>query len=78
MLLGMGVLALLVVIGGVVMAIIMAGRQASEERPPMSEPTDFVAPVSSGGYAWRNVDETPDQFKQRIARENAAGDREKT
>ena len=77
MLLGMGVLALLVVIVGVVVVIMMAGRQANEERAPRSEPGDFVAPVSSGGYAWRAVDETPDQFKDRIRKENTASDGKK-
>lgn len=73
MLLGIGLIALVVLIIGVVVAVGMAGRQASEEQSPKSEPSDFVAPVSSGGYAWRNVDESADQFKDRIARENAAG-----
>ena len=74
MLLAMGLLALAVVIGGVVVAITMAGRQASLEQAPKSEPGDFVAPVSSGGYAWRNVDESADEFKSRIASKNAAID----
>jgi hypothetical protein len=67
----LGVVALIVVIGGMVLAIRLAGAQESAERPPPSEPTDFVAPVSSGGYAWRGVDETPEQFRERVARENA-------
>ena len=72
MVLGMGLLALLVVIVGVVVAVGKAGRQATEEHAPKSEPSDFVAPVSSGGYAFRSVDESAEDFKARIARENAS------
>ncbi len=71
MLLALGVVALVVVIGGVVATIMMAGRQANEESP-LSQPGDFVAPVSSGHYRFRTVDETPEQFRQRITRENAS------
>ncbi len=78
MLLGMGLLALVVVIVGVVVAVAMAGRQATDGRAPRSEPGDFVAPISSGGYAWRTVDESPADFKERIARENAPSDSKKT
>jgi hypothetical protein len=70
MALGMGLVALVIVAVGVVVAILFAGRQADEEAAPKSEPSDFVAPVSSGGYAWRRTDETPEQFKERVAREN--------
>lgn len=71
MLLALGVVALVVVIGGVVATIMMAGRQASEESP-LSQPGDFVAPVSSGHYRFRTVDETPEQFRARITRETAS------
>ena len=71
MLLALGILALVVVIVGVVATIMMAGRQANEESP-LSQPDDFVAPVSSGHYRFRTVDETPEQFRERISRENAA------
>ena len=80
MMLGIGLVALVVVIVGVVIAIGMAGRQETEEAArsgARSEPGDFVAPISSGGHAWRNVDETADQFKERVARENAAIDGKK-
>ncbi len=73
MALTMGIIALVVVVVGVIMAVVFAGRQADEEAGPKSQPSDFVAPVSSGGYAWRQTDETPEQFKERVARENAAG-----
>ena len=73
MALGLGILALVVVIVAVVVAIVLAGRQADVEAAPKSEPSDFVAPVSSGGFAWRQTDETPEQFRERVARENAAG-----
>ena len=45
--------------------------QAREETAPASVPTDFVAPVSSGGFSWRRTDESLEQFQARIARENA-------
>jgi hypothetical protein len=73
MALALGIFALAIVVVGVVVAIILAGRQADVEAGPKSEPSDFVAPVSSGGFAWRQTDETPEQFKERVARENAAG-----
>jgi hypothetical protein len=72
MVLALGVVALLVVVGGVTAALFLAQRQAREESEPASSPGDFVAPVSSGGYSWRRTDETPEQFHERIARENAA------
>jgi hypothetical protein len=65
----LGVVALIVVIGGMVVAMRLATAQESEQRPPPSEPSDFVAPVSSGEYAWRRVDETAEQFRARVARE---------
>jgi hypothetical protein len=72
MLFVLGLLALLAVIAGVTAVVVMAARQSTEDGPP-SEPSDFVAPVSSGGYAWRGVDETTEDFRARIARENAPG-----
>jgi hypothetical protein len=74
MALALGVVALLIVLVGVVAAIVLAGRQADVEAAPKSEPTDFVAPVSSGGFAFRQTDETPEQFRARVARENAAAE----
>lgn len=71
MLLALGIVALVVVIVGVVATIMMAGRQANEESP-LSQPGDFVAPVSSGHFRFRTVDESPEQFRERITRENAA------
>ena len=70
MMLALGIFALVIVVGAVVAVIVMAGRQASENAPT-SEPTDFVVPSSRGGYAWRKVDETPEQFHERVAREDA-------
>jgi hypothetical protein len=71
MVLVLGVLALVVVVGGVMAALMLASRQAREETAPASSPGDFVAPVSSGGYSWRRTDESLEQFQERIARENA-------
>jgi hypothetical protein len=72
MALAMGMVALGVVLVAVVVAIVFAGRQADQEAAPKSEPGDFVAPVSSGGYRFRRTDETPEQFHDRVARENAS------
>jgi hypothetical protein len=72
-LLVIGLVALLVVVVGVVTVIALARRQEQEagDKAPVSLPSDFVAPVSSGGYHWRHEDETPEEFHKRIARENA-------
>ena len=67
----LGVAALVAVIAGVLTVIAMARRQANVESPPPSEPTDFVAPVSSGGYAWRRTDESAKEFHDRVARANS-------
>lgn len=71
MMLVLGLVALVVVIGGVVATILMASRASRDDRPPPSEPSDFVAPVSSGGYRFRQVDESTEDFRARVARENA-------
>jgi hypothetical protein len=75
MVLVLGVVALVVVVGGVTAALALAARQAREEAAPASSPGDFVAPVSSGGYSWRRTDESAEQFHERIARENGASSR---
>jgi hypothetical protein len=67
----LGIVALVCVVGGVAAVLVLARRQVSEEAPPESLPSDFVAPVSSGGYRWRKTDETPEEFHARVARENA-------
>jgi hypothetical protein len=67
----LGVLALVAVIVGVLSVLLMASRQAREDAAPVSRPGDFVAPVSSGGYRRRRADETTDEFRQRVAKENA-------
>jgi hypothetical protein len=67
----LGIIALAAVIGGVLAVIAMARRQANVDSPPPSAPTDFVAPVSSGGYAWRRTDESAEEFRERVARERA-------
>jgi hypothetical protein len=71
MVLMLGVVALVVVVAGVATVLMLAARQAREETAPASVPTDFVAPVSSGGFSWRRTDESLEQFRERIARENA-------
>lgn len=72
MVLVLGVVALIVVVAGVVLVLSLAARQAREDDGPASVPTDFVAPVSSGGYSWRRTDESLEDFQARIARMNAA------
>ncbi|HEY3816123.1 MAG TPA: hypothetical protein VGL81_03075 [Polyangiaceae bacterium] len=71
MVLVLGIVALGVVIAGVASVLVLAARQAREETGPASVPTDFVAPVSSGGFSWRRTDETLEQFQARVAQENA-------
>jgi hypothetical protein len=74
-LLAIGIVALVVVIVAVVAVIVIARRQDEGEKPPESMPTDFVAPVSSGGYHWRAPDESPEEFHKRIQRENAEAEK---
>ena len=61
---------LVVVIGGVIVAG-FARSHAADDAPPPSRGADFVAPVSSGQYRFRTPDESPEEFKARIDRENA-------
>jgi hypothetical protein len=68
--LALGIAVLIAVVVGVLVVVGMAKRQALVDAPPPSEPTDFVAPVSSGGYRWRKTDETAQEFKTRVATEN--------
>ena len=70
MALALGIVAFVVVIGAVIAAFLMAGRQANDEAPK-SEPSDFVVPSSRGGFAFRQVDESPSEFKARVARDDA-------
>jgi hypothetical protein len=67
----LGIVVLAAVIIGVLAVIAMARRQAAQDAPPPSEPSDFVGPVSSGGYSWRKPDESKEDFQKRVARENA-------
>jgi len=70
----LGIGAIVAVVGAVIAVAVMAGRQAKEEQSPASEPTDFVVPSSRGGYMWRGVDESADEFKARVARDSANGE----
>jgi hypothetical protein len=74
MVLLLGVVALVAVVIGVGLVLVAGARQASDARGPESQPTDYVAPPSGGApgsYRWRRDDETPEQFHERIAREDA-------
>ena len=44
----LGIVVLAAVVIGVLAVIGMARRQAAQESPPPSAPSDFVGPVSSG------------------------------
>src|ERR1700733_2831538 len=55
MALTLGVVAIVLVVGGLTTVLVMAGRQAREDVGPESKPEDFVAPVSSGAYRWRRT-----------------------
>ena len=72
MFLGLGVVALVVVIVLLGGAMLVGARHAREENGPESEPTDFVAPTSSGRYAWRGTSESTGEFKARVEHENAS------
>lgn len=71
MFLGLGVVALVVVIVLLGGAMLIGARHAREENGPESEPTDFVAPTSSGRYAWRGTSESTGEFKARVEQQNA-------
>lgn len=70
MLIALGLVAMVVVVGVVVAATVFARRQAESDAPPPSRGGDFVAPVSSGQYRFRAPDESPEDFKARVEREN--------
>lgn len=75
MVLLLGVVALVAVVVGVGLVLVVGARQATDAQGPESQPTDYVAPPSGGAqgsYRWRRDDETPEQFQERIAREDAA------
>jgi ribosomal protein S11 len=74
MLVALGIAAAIVLCIGVVVAIRMARTQTDDDEPPASRPGDFVAPVSSGGFRFRQPDETQEDFAARVARENAEKD----
>ncbi len=67
----LGVVVLAAVVAGTLAVISLAQKQRMQEQPPTSVPSDFVAPVSSGGYRWRKTDESLEQFHARVAQENA-------
>lgn len=68
----LGALAVFVVALGLLLVVRLAGAQERRDQAPPSQPSDFVAPVSSGGYRWRAVDESPADFRARVDRENEA------
>jgi hypothetical protein len=67
----LGVVALVALVVGVGLVLVYGARQAREEEGPRSHPSDYVAPVSSGGYRFREPDESTEQFHARVARESA-------
>jgi cytoskeletal protein RodZ len=67
----LGVAALVALVVGVGLVLVYGARQAREQEEPRSHPGDYVAPVSSGGYRFREPDESPEQFHARVARESA-------
>lgn len=72
MLVALGIAAVVVLVIAVAFAIRMArAQQSDDDAPPASRPGDYVAPVSSGGYRFRNPEETQEDFAARVARENA-------
>ena len=70
MLIVLGIAAMLVVVIGVVVVMALARKQVEGDAAPPSRGADFVAPVSSGGYRFREPDESPEDFKARVDREN--------
>lgn len=70
MLVALGIATMLVVVAGVAIVMALARRQVEGDEPPASAGADFVAPVSSGQYRFRDPEESPEEFKARVEREN--------
>jgi hypothetical protein len=70
MLVVLGIAAMVVVVIGVVIVMALARKQVETDEAPKSANGEFVAPVSSGAYRFRAPDESPEEFKARVAREN--------
>ncbi len=70
MLVVLGIAAMVVVVVGVAVVMALARKQVERDEPPASVGADFVAPVSSGDYRFRKPDESPEEFKARVAQEN--------
>ena len=70
MLVALGIAAMLVIVAGVAVVTALARKQVQGDEPPPSVGADFVAPVSSGQYRFRAPDESPEEFKARIDKEN--------
>jgi hypothetical protein len=62
-----GLLALVSAVLAVVLAIGLFRRQFDAESAPPSSLRDFVAPAPSGGFLWRGVDETSEEFHARAS-----------
>ncbi len=70
MLVALGIATIVAVVIGVVIVVSFARKHAADDAPPPSTGGDFVAPVSSGHYRFRAPDESPEDFKARVDREN--------
>lgn len=70
MLVALGIAAMVVVVIGVAVVVALARKQGIADAAPPSVGADFVAPVSSGQYRFRSPDESPEEFKARVDREN--------
>jgi hypothetical protein len=70
MLVVLGIGVLVAVVLAIVIVAALARKQADRDAPPPSRGADFVAPISSGQYRFRAPDESPEDFKARIDREN--------
>ncbi len=70
MLVALGIATIVVVVVGVAVVMAFARKQVESDAPPASVGADFVAPVSSGQYRFRKPDESPEEFKERVDREN--------
>ena len=68
--LALGIAAGLVLVLGVVVVTALARKQVESDAAPPSRGGEFVAPVSSGQFRFRDPDESPEDFKARVDREN--------
>jgi hypothetical protein len=68
----LGIAAFVGLVVGIGAVLLYGTRQAKAEEGPTSHPGDFVARVGKGQFDWRKPDESPEEFRARVARDRRA------